>query len=226
MYVHSYGKFEVAENNFFLRVAMAISLFDSTVGAYLQIMPSILRCLEKGREHCALKNMDCEEFVKAGLHDDMLPLHFQIITMVHFSEGALNGAKNGVIGGPDMKLELDYDGLRDYLAASLHRLANWTPEEVEGLAGGETRFEYDGVILPFATEDFFCTYATPNFFFHATVAYSILRSRGVPVGIANYIGRVRTTRSSELPEESHQYNGEEYQKFLETLASAGNADAS
>ena len=205
---------------------MAISLFDCTVGAYLQIIPSILRCLDKGYEYCTVKNIDRNDFVQARLHDDMLPLHFQIITMVHFSEGALNGAKNGSIGGPDMNLEFDYDGLRDYLVASLDRLANWTPEEVEGLAGGETRFEYEGVILPFATEDFFCTYATPNFYFHATVAYSILRSRGVPVGIANYIGRVRTTQSSELPEESHQYNGEEYQKFLETLASAGNADAS
>ena len=72
--------------------------------------------------------------------------------------------------------------------------------------------------MPFTTEDFFGSYALPNFYFHATVAYSILRSLGVPVGIANYLGKARTTASPNLPEGTNQFTGAEYLDFLEGLA--------
>ena len=129
---------------------MSVTLYQSTVGSYLQIMPSILRCLDKGREFCAVKNIDRNEFVHASLYTDMLPLHFHIIALVHFSEGALNAAREGIIGGPDMTLEFNYDELRDYLEKSLLRLEKVNSEEINALAGGEVLFTYNKMILPFA----------------------------------------------------------------------------
>ena len=193
-------------------------LYQSTVSIYLQIIPSILRCLDKGRKFCAEKGIDREGFVDARLYDDMLPLHFHIIALVHFSEGALNAAREGVIGGPDMTLNFNYDELENHLENALGRLEKLNPDDVNTLAGGEVVFEYNQMILPFSTEDFFCTYASPHFYFRATIIYSILRSKGVPLGIADYIGRVKTTPSSRFSAAVHQHTGDQYLEFLEQLA--------
>tara|TARA_B100000768_G_scaffold93612_1_gene87563 strand:- start:1373 stop:1822 length:450 start_codon:yes stop_codon:yes gene_type:complete len=147
----------------------------------------------------------------------MFPLHFQIITLVHFSEGALAAAGSERLGGPDMTLAFTLDELQGYLRASMERMAKIDPASINALAGGEVVFQYGDVTLPFTTEDFFRTYATPNFYFHATTVYAILRAFGVPIGIANYIGAVKTTRSGQFPAQVQQYTGEEYLTFLKTL---------
>ena len=199
---------------------MSQTLYRSTVKSYTQTISAILTCLAKGQKFCLDNNIDRNQLVNERLHETMLPLHFQIITLVHFSEGAIIAAYNGVASGPDMTLNFDYDGLQQYLEGSLQRLSGRDSKEIESLKGGEVVFKYEGVTLPFTTEDFFSSYALPNFYFHATVAYSILRSLGVPVGIANYIGRVRTTESPNVPAGIHQFTGSEYLNFLEGLAGA------
>ena len=196
---------------------MSISLFDATVGCYLQTIPSILGCLDRARDHCLRENIDPEVLVERSIHDDMFPLHFQIITLVHFSEGALAAAGSERLGGPDMTLAFTFDELQGYLRASMERMAKIDPAGINALAGGEVIFQYGDVTLPFTTEDFFRTYATPNFYFHATTIYAILRALGVPIGIANYIGTVKTTRSPQFPAQVQQHTGEEYLKILETL---------
>ena len=60
--------------------------------------------------------------------------------------------------------------------------------------------------------------ASPHFYFRATIVYAILRSKGVPLGIADYIGRVKTTPSSRFSAEIHQHTGDQYLEFLEQLA--------
>ncbi len=199
---------------------MSLTLYQSTVGSYIQIIPSILKCLNKGREHCSLKNTDRNTLVDESLSPSMLPLHFHAIALIHFSEGALKAAKSGSIGGPDMTLKFNYDELQIYIEESLGRLEQLDPGDVNALAGGEVVFAYNEMILPFSTEDFFYTYASPHFFFRATIIYSILRSFGVPLGIADYIGTVKTTRSSKFPDEIHQHTGAEYLSFLESLSNA------
>ena len=197
---------------------MSITLYQSTVISYLQIIPSILRCLDKGRKFCLINDIDRNEYVNASLYTGMLSLHFQVIALVHFSEGALNGARDGVIAGPDMTLAFSYDNLQHYLEKSLKRIEKWKPDDINTLSGGEVLFKYNEMVLPFSTEDFFCTYATPHFYFRATLIYSILRSKGVPVGIADYIGIEKTTQSSHIPSDKRQYSGEEYLQFLHQLA--------
>ena len=197
---------------------MSMTLYQSTVGSYIQIIPSILKCFDKGRQFCSLNNIDSDTLVDESLSPSMLPLHFHVIALIHFSEGALNAAKSGSIGAPDLTLKFNYDELQAYIAASLARLQKLDPDDVNAFEGGEVVFKYNEMILPFSTEDFFCTYASPHFFFRATIIYSIFRSNGVPIGIADYIGKVKTTRSAKFPVEVHQHTGAEYLRFLEQLA--------
>jgi hypothetical protein len=53
------------------------------------------------------------------------------------------------------------------------------------------RFEVGETKLPFTAEDFLLSFSVPNFYFHASMTYGILRSKGVPLGKRDFLGRLR-----------------------------------
>ena len=75
---------------------MSFSLFDATVANYLQTLSAVGGFLEKSRTHFHEKGVDLAEIVETRLAADMLPLRFQIVSVVHHSRGAMEAAKNGV----------------------------------------------------------------------------------------------------------------------------------
>jgi uncharacterized protein len=171
---------------------MNISLYDAVVRPYLQIMAGIDRCLDKGRAHCASIGRDVNELVERRIFSDMLPLHFQIVTLVHMSAGAITAAREGTFGAPDLTLAFDYDRLQGHLRSALAEIGRLDPVEVNRLAGGEVTFRAGDVTLPFSTADFFLSFAVPHFYFHSTTAYDVLRMEGVPLGKRDFLGTVRT----------------------------------
>lgn len=202
------------------------NLHTLTAGSYLQYLTSAISCLNQARAQSESLGITCEEMVDASLHADMLPLHFQVVTIAHFSNTAMNAAFSGEMGGPDMTLALDYQGLIEHLETAHRNISCYKADDINALAGGEVVFRYGDIIVPFTTEDFFLTYALPSFYFHVSVAYSILRSLGVHVGVANFLGTVRTTPSSRLSPSLHQLTGEEYLETLKPLAFPQNSEQS
>ena len=202
------------------------NLHTLTVSSYLQYLTSAIGCLKQARNQAASLGLACEDMVDASLHPDMLPLHFQVVTIAHFSNTAMNAAFSGEMGGPDMTLALDYQGLIEHLETAHRNISSYKADDINALTGGEVVFRYGDIIVPFTTEDFFLTYALPSFYFHVSVAYSILRSLGVHVGVANFLGTVRTTPSSRLSPSLHQLTGEEYLETLRPLAFPQNSEQS
>ena len=121
----------------------------------------------------------------------MLPLRFQLTSVVHHSRGALEGAQQGLFAPPKGAAELDYAGLQALVSEARAVLAAYTPETVNGLVGGETVFQAGERRMPFTTEDFLMSFSLPNFYFHAATAYDILRHQGVPLGKRDFLGRMR-----------------------------------
>ena len=62
------------------------------------------------------------------------------------------------------------------------------------LAGRDVAFQFGERKLPFTAEEFLMSFSLPNFFFHATTAYDILRHKGVPLGKRDFMGRLRIKR--------------------------------
>ena len=194
------------------------NLHTLTASSYLQYLTSATGYLEKARDQANSLKMSCEDMVDASLFPDMQPLHFQIIAIAHFSETAMNAAFSGEISGPNMDLALDFQGLIEHLKTAHTNIARLDENEIDARSGGEVIFEYSGINLPFTTEDFFLTYALPSFYFHVSIAFGILRSMGVHIGVANFLGTVRTTPSKSLPNFIHQLTGEQYLEILKPLA--------
>ena len=165
---------------------MSISLYEASVGRFLQTLGAVSGYLDKSRSYCKENNIDPNEIVETRLYTDMLPFRFQLIQVASLSLGAINGARTGEYSPGPPAEDLDYQALQDLVAEARSGLRQLTAEEVNGLAGKE-------VLTPwwtFTAEGFLMSFSIPNFYFHATTAYDILRTKGVPLGKLDFLGQL------------------------------------
>ena len=170
---------------------MAFSLYDATVPNYLQILGAVGGFLDKSLTHFRDKGIDPGEVVETRLAPDMLPFRFQIVSVAQHSRGAMEAAKSGLFVPPSGKPDLDYAALQTLVTEASNELSLLTPETVNALIGRDVIFKLGDRALPFTTEGFLMSFSLPNFFFHATTAYDILRYKGAPLGKRDFMGRLK-----------------------------------
>jgi hypothetical protein len=168
---------------------MAMSLYDLCVPHYLQILGATEGFLAKAKQHFDDNKQDPNEVVEAKLASDMLPFRFQIVAVAHHSLGALQAIKSGQ-SGPPSPSTADYAGLQKLVADAKEAVQKATPAEVNACAGKDVTFQIRDTKIPFTAEGYIQSFSLPNFYFHATTAYDILRSKGVPVGKRDFLGRM------------------------------------
>jgi hypothetical protein len=170
---------------------MAVSLYDLSVASYRQTLTGVAGFMDRGLDHCRETGLDPEEIVGTRLYADMLPFRFQIWSVAHHSVGAIEGVKKGVFTPPPQLPELDYAGLQKVVADARAALDGMTAADVDALAGRDLVFQFRDFKMPFTAEGFLLSFSLPNFYFHATTAYDILRSKGVPLGKRDFMGPLR-----------------------------------
>jgi hypothetical protein len=172
-------------------IDMAFSLYDATVANYLQILGAVGGFLDKGLAHFKETGIDPADVVETRLAPDMWPLRAQVIAVAHHSRGALQAARDGVFVPPNVKVDLDYAGLQALAGETRNDVAALTPEAVDAPIGRDVAFKIADRTLPFTAEGFLMSFSLPNFFFHATTAYAILRHKGAPLGKRDFMGRLK-----------------------------------
>ena len=170
---------------------MAISLYDLSVPSYLQITGAVEGFLARAATHFKDNNIDVGTVVDHRLFSDMLPFRFQIVAVAHHSIGAIRGIKAGLFGPPAPLGELDFAGLQKMVTEARDELQKIKPDEVNACEGKDVVFQMRDTKIPFTAEGFIQSFSMPNFFFHATTAYDILRTKGVPLGKRDFLGRMR-----------------------------------
>lgn len=170
---------------------MPLSLYEITVPTFTQTLAAIAGVLDKAEAHCGEKNMSPEDWVGARLFSDMAPLAFQVKQAAAHSAGALAGAQKGVFS-PDLTPPPEtYTALKKTVADALDAIGRYTPADIDALEGRDMRFEFRERVLPFTAENFLLSFSLPNFYFHATTTYDILRHNGVPLGKRDFMGQLR-----------------------------------
>ena len=170
---------------------MAISFYDLSVATYLQILRSVAGILDKAAAHARDSDLDLAAIVEAKLRDDMLPFRFQVVSVWHHSLGAINGVREGSFSPPPSLPDLDYAALQGLVTEAIEGLEKLTREEVEALEGKPMKFVTQSVEIPFTSENFILSFSLPNFYFHATTTYDMLRMAGVPLGKMDFLGNLR-----------------------------------
>lgn len=170
---------------------VSISFHDASVGSYLQVLDAVAGVLEKGASHTFEPELDLQEVVMTRLREDMLPFHFQVVSVAHHSWGAMQGLQKGEFRPPSADLDKDYEGLQALINEARDGLAGLDKADVEALAAKTVVFKLGKNELPFTNQNFVLSFSLPNFYFHATTTYDILRMLGAPLGKMDFLGQMK-----------------------------------
>jgi uncharacterized protein len=171
---------------------MPFSLYAATVPSYRQIVSAVGGLLDKAETFCAEKAIAPDDIIQARLTDDMLPFAYQVKSTAVHSLGAIEGVRKGVFS-PDITPPPEtFAALKARIAETLAAIETIEPAEVDTFVGREMRFVFGDRHLDFTAEDFLLSFSQPNFYFHATTTYDLLRWKGVPLGKRDFMGRPRT----------------------------------
>lgn len=174
---------------------MPFSLYAATIPSYRQILSAVGGLLDKAETFCAEKAIPAGDIVQARLTDDMLPFAYQVKSVTVHSINAINSVHTGSFG-PDMTPPpSSFEGLKAQLEATLAALQAIAPADMDALVGRDMVFALGERRLEFTAENFLLSFSQPNFYFHATTAYDILRSKGMAIGKRDFIGvpRIKAT---------------------------------
>jgi uncharacterized protein len=171
---------------------MTISLYAATIPSYRQILGAVAGLLTKAERHCADNGIAADDIVRARLAPDMQPFSYQVKSTVVHSLGAIEGVRRGVFS-PDLAVPpQDFAALNHSIAAALAALEKIDPAEIDAFIGRDMRFAFGDRQIDFTAEDFLLSFSQPNFYFHATTAYDILRWKGLPLGKRDFMGKERS----------------------------------
>jgi hypothetical protein len=171
---------------------MSFSLYAATIPSYLQTLGAVTGLLDKGEAHCAEKGIAPHELIQARLAGDMLPFAFQVKSTAIHSLGAIEGVRRGVFS-PDTTPPPDtFGALRARVMETILALEAIEPAEVEAFIGHDMAFVIGERRVEFTAENFLLSFSVPNFYFHATTAYDILRWKGVALGKRDFVGKLRS----------------------------------
>jgi len=170
---------------------MAFTLYAATIPSYLQILGSISRLLGKAEAFCNDTGLAPDTLIQARLADDMLPFAYQVKSAAVHSLGAIEGVRSGTFSPDTSAPPATFDALHTRIADTIGALEAIDPQEIEDFIGRDMQFAFGPNHIDFVAEDFLLSFSQPNFYFHATTAYDILRVKGVDIGKRDFIGRVR-----------------------------------
>ena len=170
---------------------MNLSFYDCSVASFLQTLGGVKNAMERGVSCASESGLDLEALVNFSLHEDMLPFSFQVISVWHHSLGAMKGLSAGLFEPPPKLGDLSYVELMGLVDEAIDFCSGLDASVVNELGGRPMLFKMGKMELPFTTKSFLLSFSLPNFYFHATTTYSILRHHGVPLGKLDYLGNLR-----------------------------------
>jgi hypothetical protein len=168
---------------------MTISMYATSIPVFRQMLNSLSDILNKAEAHAIEKKIDPNALLQARLFPDMLPLTRQVQIAGDFAKGV-----SARLAGVDVPVyednEKSFTDLRARIAKTLAFIDGFTPAQIDGSE------ERDIVLQPgtpkerkFAGQPYLLTYGLPQFFFHVTTAYAILRHNGLDIGKRDYMGK-------------------------------------
>ena len=167
---------------------MPSAMYSNSVPVFKQLLTALKTILAQADAHAAAKSIEPEAFLRARLYPDMFPLVQQVQIAADFARGVSARLASAEVP--------TYDG-NEKSFADLDALLTRTLVFIEGLdasrfEGGETR----SIVLRPGTpkekklsgQAYLASYGLPQFLFHVTTAYAILRHNGLPVGKRDFMG--------------------------------------
>jgi len=165
------------------------SMYETSVPVFIRALDNLSTILEKGEAFAKAKGTDPSDLVETRLIEDMDPLRAQIQRASDSAKGAgarLTGTDNPSFADE----ETSFSELQERIAKTVSYLKGLEAKAFDGSESREVTINSRRVAVTMSGQDYLLKFALPNFFFHVTTAYDILRHKGVEVGKMDYIGQL------------------------------------
>lgn len=169
---------------------MSLNIYQASVPAFLQTLNALSGILTKAAAYAEAKKIDPSVLVNARLAPDMFPLARQIQIATDHAKGA-SARLAGVEVPSYADTETTFADLQARITKTADFIKGLKPAQFEGGDTREVTLKIAGQEMKFKGATYLSHFAFPNFYFHATTAYDILRHNGVPLGKRDYMGKPR-----------------------------------
>ena len=166
---------------------MTISMYQASVPVFARGLSSLKTILTKGAAHAAAKKIDESVFLDARLFPDMLAFARQIYIATDFARGTVARLS----GTEPPKWEDNEKTFAELIARvdrAIEAVKSFSAAQIDGSETRTVTRPVRGEPKHFTGINYLLQYAMPNFYFHTTTAYAILRSNGVEIGKGDFIG--------------------------------------
>ena len=168
---------------------MPISMHSASAPIFVKLLGNLLGVLDKAEAHAAARKFDPANYLGLRLAPDMLPFTRQVQIASDAAKGAM--ARLAGVDVPKWEdNEASFADLRARIQKTIDYVKGFAPAQIDGSEQREITIPMrQGDPLKFDGETFLKHFALPNFFFHATTAYALLRHAGVELGKRDFLGR-------------------------------------
>jgi hypothetical protein len=166
---------------------MAVSMYQISVPVFTRMLTNLIAILEKAAAHCEERKIDPAVLINYRLYPDMFAFAKQV-------QIATDAAKNGsayLAGAEPLKFdntEQTFPELIERIRKTIEFVNSFKPEQIDGSEEREVSITRGETTLTYKGQEYLLSRVLPNFFFHITTAYDILRHNGVALGKKDYLG--------------------------------------
>ena len=168
---------------------MSLSMYQASIPAFVQMLNSLSAILEKAEAHAANRKIEPEVLVNYRLAPDMLPFARQIQIAADLAKGPAARLAGVEVPKHD-DTEKTFDDLKARLATALAFVQSFQLSDIDGSEDRDIRLTLGEHTMNFKGQPYLVHFVMPNFYFHCTTAYDILRHCGVELGKRDFIGTI------------------------------------
>ena len=166
---------------------MTISMYQASVPVFIRMLGNLAAILEKAAAHCAARKIDPAVLLDYRLYPDMFAFARQV-------QVACDHARNGAARLAGMEAPRLENGERTFaelvarVRDTIAYLETFAPAQIDGSEAREVVVRRGETVNTYPGLDYLLNRTLPNFYFHVTTAYDILRHNGVELGKRDYLG--------------------------------------
>lgn len=166
---------------------MTISLYQASVPVFQRSLTNLKAILTKAAKHAADKKIDESVFLNSRLYPDMLAMGRQVQIAADFAKGP-----TARLAGVDLPKYEDNEKTFAELIARVDKtlafISTFKPEQIDGQEERDISITIAGNPVAFKGQAYLIHFGLPNFYFHMSMAYAILRHNGIEIGKGDFLG--------------------------------------
>ena len=168
---------------------MTISIYDISIPVLTRGLTNLSSILDKAAAHAAARKFDPAALAQARLFPDMFPLTRQVQITCDTAKGAA-GRLAGIDIPKHEDTETTLDELKQRIAKTLDFVKSVKAEQMKGAESKTIELKFPNRTITFTGLSYLVDFVLPNFFFHESMTYALLRSSGVEIGKMDFLGSV------------------------------------